>query len=86
MIDQFSAAAFGAGDFFARCPGGIGGAGGPAALDATCRQAAAAGARNGILVMLLFFAWGALHYYFAAATLPRNLGPHSKLDTADRGG
>jgi len=71
MIDQFSTAAFAdsLGSFGALCPGGIGGAGAPAEIDAACRAASAEGARNGILVMLCFFAWGSLHYFMAAATL-----------------
>ncbi len=72
FIDQFSAGAFSmsdAGGFFELCPGGVGGADASAELDAACREASATGARWGIMVTLLFFAWGALHYLLAALTL-----------------
>jgi predicted MFS family arabinose efflux permease len=84
LIDQFSAAAFAestAGAFAAMCPGGIGAPGASATLDAACRHASAQGAREGILLMLSFFAWGAIHYYLAAATLPRRLEAQSPLAT-----
>lgn len=82
MIDQFSAAAFAANDlgaYLELCPGGIGAEGADPAVDSACRQAAATGARRGILVMLCFFAWGALHYYLAALTLPKRLGAQTPL-------
>jgi len=77
LIDLFSAARFAertAGSFVELCPGGIGVEGGGAALDAVCRQSVASGTRWGILLMLVFLGWGALHYAWAASKLARPNG------------
>ena len=76
FIDTFSASGFGAyqlGVFAEQCPGGIGFAGSPDQVDAACRAAVALGTRWGILLTLVFYAWGALHYYLSAMTLPKTL-------------
>lgn len=74
LIDTFSAGLFHAneiGSFVSQCPGGIGLEGGGAELDALCRGAVAVGSRRGILLMLVFFAWGALHYFASAWALSK---------------
>jgi MFS family permease len=71
LIDTFSASLFEAkevGAFLVQCPGGIGAEGVSPEVDALCRQAVAVGSRQGILWMLVFFGWGALHYFLAAWT------------------
>lgn len=74
LIDRFSASRFASvapGTFEELCPGGIGVEGTGAALDALCRQSVATGTRWGILLMLAFLGWGALHYALAALRLAR---------------
>jgi predicted MFS family arabinose efflux permease len=76
LIDTFSASLFnarGLGEFAVQCPGGIGLEGVLPQVDAACRASVSLGTRWGILVTLGFFAWGALHYYAAALTLPKDL-------------
>ena len=76
FIDRFSASLFsthGLGVFVEQCPGGIGLEGASQALDAACRASVSLGTRWGILLMLVFFAWGAIHYFAAAWTLPREM-------------
>jgi MFS family permease len=73
LIDLFSASAFNAHDigvFQIQCPGGIGIEGAPAEADALCRESVVHGTRTGILLTLGFFAWGAVHYFAAAFTMP----------------
>jgi MFS family permease len=85
FIDTFSASIFGAnelGAFAEQCPGGIGVVGASPQLDAACRASVSLGTRWGILLTLGFFGWGAIHYFTAAMTLPRDLferiqGPRS---------
>jgi len=74
LIDTFSASLFHAqqaADFLASCPGGIGLEGGGAALDQLCRSTVATGTRYGILVTLVFYLWGAAHYFLSALRLAR---------------
>jgi MFS family permease len=76
FIDVFSASTFDAyelGVFAEQCPGGIGFDGSSEQVDAACRASVSLGTRWGILVTLIFYAWGALHYYLSAITLPKNL-------------
>lgn len=76
LIDTFSTHFFEAqalGDFLAQCPGGIGREGAPAEIDQACKAAVVLGTRWGILLTLGFFAWGAVHYFLAARTLPKTL-------------
>ena len=80
MIDTFSAqilSAHGGGVLAQMCPGGIGFEGSSAEIDALCRASVAQGTRWGILATLVFFLWGALHYFASALTLPR--GPLKAL-------
>ena len=77
FIDTFSASLFsahGLGAFVEQCPGGIGFVGASEQLDAACRASVSLGTRWGILLTLVFFAWGAIHYFAAAWTLPKDLG------------
>jgi len=77
LIDHFAGVAFnaagGIGDFVHACPGGIGPEGAGAAIDAACKASMAHGTRIGLVVILVFNAWGALHYLLAALTLPRDV-------------
>lgn len=77
LIDQFAQNAWltsgGVEAFKAACPGGIGPVGGPAAVDAACKAATAAGTRLGLLGTTLIYAWAGLHYLLAALTLPRDI-------------
>jgi MFS family permease len=76
FIDTFSAALFnarGLGEFAVQCPGGIGLEGALPQVDAACRASVSLGTRWGILVTLVFFGWGALHYFASAVTLPKTL-------------
>jgi predicted MFS family arabinose efflux permease len=76
LIDAFSGSLFDAhslGSFAEQCPGGIGLAGASQQLDAACRASVSLGTRWGILLTLVFFAWGAAHYFASALTLPKDL-------------
>lgn len=75
LIDMFSSSLFHAqstGIFPELCPGGIGLKGSGQELDQLCRASVATGTRYGILVMLVFYLWGAVHYFASALTLRRN--------------
>ena len=85
LIDTFSASAFDAyelGSMAEQCPGGIGFEGSSAQLDAACRASVSLGTRWGILVTLIFYAWGALHYFLSAMALPRKFP--AQIDTQNR--
>lgn len=59
--------------YTATCPGGKAPSGSAADLVALCRSVSGEATRQGILVTLLLFAWGALHYLLASFTLARDL-------------
>jgi MFS family permease len=64
----------GAGHSFADfCPGGLPKKGAPPALTAACHPSLVAATRSGEIVTFFFYAWGALHYFLAALTLPADL-------------
>ena len=63
----------GLGEFAVQCPGGIGLEGAAAQVDAACRASVSQGTRWGILATLMFYGWGALHYFAAALTLRKDL-------------
>jgi len=63
------------------CPGGLPKKGAAAALTAACKPSLVAATRSGEIVVFFFYAWGALHYFLAAFTLPRDL----KRAAAERG-
>lgn len=85
-IDQFAQAAFAAkgmaGSFLEVCKGGAAPAGSSAELVAACSGAMAEGTRNGILVNVLIYAWGGLHYLLAAITLPKDIARATAARTA----
>jgi MFS family permease len=55
------------------CPGGLPKKGAAAALTAACKPSLVAATRSGEIVTFFFYAWGALHYFLAALTLPADL-------------
>jgi predicted MFS family arabinose efflux permease len=59
--------------FAAACPGGAAPHGAPAALAARCHGSLVLGTRQGILVTILFYAWGAFHYLLGSFGLSRRL-------------
>ncbi|HEX3849085.1 MAG TPA: MFS transporter [Steroidobacteraceae bacterium] len=54
------------------CPGGTAPAGSGAELAALCKATLVRSTREGLLVTLIFFAWGGLHYFAASFGLARN--------------
>ena len=75
-----------AGDFFASCPGGAAPKGSAAELTAACAHASSVGLRQAILASTVFFAWGALHYLFAARSIRRELGSRAGAVAGDAPG
>ncbi|HSZ53138.1 MAG TPA: MFS transporter [Caulobacteraceae bacterium] len=68
------------GDAFAHgCPGGLAPKGAPASAAAACHTALVTATRQGILVTVLFYGWGALHYLLASFGLARRLATASSL-------
>ena len=59
--------------FASACPGGEAPAGASGALAAQCKGALIVATRQGILITILFYAWGSLHYLLAAFGLARRL-------------
>jgi MFS family permease len=59
--------------FSTQCPGGRAPAGAAAALTAQCHSVEALATRQGILVTIVFYAWGALHYLLASFGLAKRL-------------
>ncbi|HEY1751902.1 MAG TPA: MFS transporter [Caulobacteraceae bacterium] len=55
------------------CPGGLPRKAAAAALTAACKPSLVTATREGQIVTFFFYAWGALHYFLAAFTLPRDL-------------
>jgi predicted MFS family arabinose efflux permease len=66
---------FGAGghDFTSACPGGLAPKGAPGGLGAACHSALVAATRQGILITVFFYAWGAFHYLLASIGLAERL-------------
>ncbi len=62
-----------AGQFAIACPGGAAPHGAPAAIAARCRTALVLGTRQGILVTICFYAWGAFHYLLGSFGLAKRL-------------
>jgi MFS family permease len=64
----------GSGSLFSQlCPGGVPKKGVAAALTAACRPTLVRATQEGLIVVFFFYGWGALHYFLAALTLPRDL-------------
>lgn len=87
LIDVFSANAFasqGLGEFLASCPGGRAREGASPALVAACRDSLVSGTRRGQLVTHALYAWGALHYVFAARSLRQDLARAAVLSTHEK--
>jgi MFS family permease len=57
--------------FETACPGGAAAVHAPPALALVCRSTLALATRRGLLVTLVFFAWGAAHYFMAATGFHR---------------
>jgi len=55
------------------CPGGLAPKGAGAAMALACHSAEALATRQGILVTVSFYGWGALHYFLASFGLERRL-------------
>jgi predicted MFS family arabinose efflux permease len=66
---------FGAGgdDFARACPGGVAIKGAGAAAGVACHGALVTATRQGILVTVFFYAWGALHYLLASFGLAKRM-------------
>jgi len=79
MIDRFAERDFPAAQigaersFKAACPGGHAPAASPAALSGACKATQARATRQGMLIALIFFAWGGIHYCLAAIGMARAL-------------
>jgi hypothetical protein len=63
----------GAASFTAQCPGGLAPKGSPADLAALCKGAMARSTQQGIIVLLCFYAWAALHYALAAIGMVKHM-------------
>ncbi len=63
----------GGGGFTELCPGGLPKKGAAAALTAACKPTLVRATQEGLIVTFFFYGWGALHYFLAAFTLPRDL-------------
>lgn len=66
---------FGAGGhaFAQACPGGLAPRGSSAAAGAACHAALVTATRQGILITVFFYAWGALHYLLASFGLAKRM-------------
>jgi MFS family permease len=60
-------------DLATLCPGGVPKKGVDAALTAACKPSVQHATQQGELVTFFFYGWGALHYFLAALTLPRDM-------------
>ncbi len=72
-IDLFAQGLFHAGRFATACPGGAAPHGAAADLAARCKAALVGGTRQGILVTMIFYVWGAFHYLLASFGLAKEL-------------
>jgi hypothetical protein len=68
--------------FVGQCPGGVPPPGAAPALIWQCKTAETLATREGILVMIGFYAWGALHYLLASFGLARRMARASAARTA----
>jgi hypothetical protein len=59
--------------FAALCPGGVAAHGAPPSLAALCKPSLIWATRQGILVTILFYAWGAFHYLLGSFGLAKRL-------------
>ncbi|HEY2051921.1 MAG TPA: MFS transporter [Caulobacteraceae bacterium] len=66
-------------DFAHACPGGLAPKGAPPTAGAACHDALVAATRQGILITVFFYLWGALHYLLANFGLARRLAVASNL-------
>ncbi len=83
--DAMAQGLFAHGSFLAACPGGAAPKGSAADLAAACGHASAVGLQRAILASAVFFAWGALHYFVAARTIRRDMGPRANAADAAAG-
>jgi hypothetical protein len=72
----------GGADFAGACPGGRAPVHAAANLAAQCAGAEGLATRQGILVTIGFYAWGAVHYVLATFGLARRLAEARALSTA----
>ncbi|HUO12784.1 MAG TPA: MFS transporter [Caulobacteraceae bacterium] len=61
------------GRFADLCPGGLPKKGAAAALTMACKPTLIRATQEGMIVTFFFYAWGGLHYFLAALTLPKDL-------------
>jgi predicted MFS family arabinose efflux permease len=85
IIDRFAAADFHSRDmrsvsaieagstFTASCPGGAAPAAASTQTQSMCHSILARATRQGVLVMLLFFAWASIHYLLASVGIAKSL-------------
>jgi predicted MFS family arabinose efflux permease len=73
ISDAYAQLAFGAADFKAACPGGMGPKGAAHAVDLACRGASSDGLRHALLTVQVFFLWAAVHFVLASRTLKKDL-------------
>jgi hypothetical protein len=77
IIDRFAEADFHSQDmrpaFTASCPGGAALAAAGTEAQSRCHSTLARATRQGILVMLLFFAWASIHYLLSSAGIAKSL-------------
>lgn len=71
LSDIFAARAFGAGDFAATC---VHAAPATPSIAESCRVASATGMSTAMATMSCLYFWAAAHFFFAARTLPQDLG------------
>lgn len=68
--------------FTAVCPGGVAPAGSPVDLPFRCQSVEAVATRQGILVTIGFYAWGAVHYLLASFGLAERMAMADKARAA----
>jgi MFS family permease len=74
LVSAFTGLFSAGGQAFAQaCPGGIAPAGADAAAQDACHGALVAATRQGILLTVFFYAWGALHYLLASLGMARKM-------------
>ena len=82
LSDYFAERAFSGVDFFASCPGGRAPGAPGSALDVACLAASTDGLRYGLISVLAFFFWAAIHYVLAARHLKDDFYDPAKEDPA----
>jgi len=73
VIDHLAQGLFHAGAFATQCPGGAAPHGSTATLAAQCKTALLGGTRQGIVVTIGFYVWGAVHYFLASFGLAKRM-------------